>query len=98
MQYILLQNQNIVPGQRWILRVNTLDPKQPTYIAQIREFENELQARQFLQQQTGVLVPGKLWAIVFSGAADSTKCRIGGNFQDEVAGFMEGAAQWLSLL
>lgn len=96
MQFLLLQNQNIVPGTRWVLRVNTLDFKQPSFVAMVREFESEILARQFLQRETGVLVPGKPWTLIFSGIAEDTHCPITINFEDEVAGFMESAAQWLS--
>lgn len=97
MQFILLQNQNIVPGTRWVLRVNTLDSQKPTFAAMVREFESVILARQFLQREAGVLVPGKPWALIFSGIAEDTLCPITINFEDEVAGFMEGAAQWLAL-
>jgi hypothetical protein len=98
MRFILLQNQNIVPGTRWVLWINTDDPKQPTFAAMVREFETEILARQFLQHESGVLVPGKPWALIFSGIAENTHCPITINFQDEVASFMEDAAQWLSIL
>lgn len=96
MQFALLQNQNIVPGTRWVYRMDEGEPHLPFYVAQIREFDSGTQARRFSQAHDGVVVPGKDWVLVFAGVMDAPRCPISINFKEEVASFLHSAATWLS--
>lgn len=71
------------------------DIPHPLYVAQIREFDTEIEARGFLQRNDGVLVPGKPWALIFAGVIDKTRCPIVGNHEEETDEFMQQAAKWL---
>jgi len=95
MPFILLQNQNITPGTRWILRPGPDTIPKINYIAQIREFDTEMQARQFSQANEGVFVGGKPWVLLFAGVADNTRCPITLNHNELVREFLQEAAGWL---
>lgn len=94
--YLLIQNQNIVPGTRWIVRQDERERPDPFYTAQIREFDTEIQARTFSLAKDGVLVPGKNWVLVFSGVADSTLFPVSINALEEIPEVLKGMADWLS--
>lgn len=97
MSFVLIQNQNITPGTRWILQPGDFSMPPIHYIAQIREFDTDLDARQFSQANAGKLVPGKPWVLIFAGVADKTRCPITTTHFEMVEHFMEEAATWLQI-
>lgn len=96
MQFALLQNQNIVPGTRWVYRIDTDQIPRPFYVAQIREFDSGTQARRFSQAHNGVVVPDKDLVLVFAGVMNATRCPISINYDIEIPDFLNAAAQWLA--
>lgn len=94
MKYILLQNQNIVPGTRWIAAVDPSE-EQPSMVAKCREFDTELGAREFAQVHTGQFIPGKNWVLIFSGVLEDTKYKVTGSYKEDIESFLAGAAHWL---
>lgn len=94
MKYLLLQNQNIVPGTRWICRVDP-DLLAPSLVAQAREFPTEMASREFSQAVNGVFIPGRNWVLLFAGVLESDRYRVPANYHEEIGEFLQGAAQWL---
>jgi len=94
--FLLFQNQNIVSGTRWIVQVDVSEEPGPQLVAQIREFETELQAREFSQREEGVLVPGKCWVLKFAGVCDDTYMPFTQGIFDSANFFLQEAAIWLS--
>jgi hypothetical protein len=84
---VLLQNQSIVPGWRFVL-----SSVEPYYVARIYSFESLGEAREFCLQKDGVMVAGFNTCVVFCGVAGSDLTPISINSRLEMEGFLGAAA------
>jgi hypothetical protein len=94
MSFLIIQNQNITQGKRWITQIDPIGIS-PSYTARIHEFPREMAAREFAAECDGTLVAGKPIVLTFAGVADATKCPINIDFQEEMDAFMNAAASFL---
>ena len=76
--------------------MDTDDPPAPLFVAKIHIFGTELEAKEFLQDNEGIQVPGKPWALIFYGVMDSTRVKVSLDFEYQVRQFLEGAAAFLA--
>lgn len=88
--FLLLQNQSIVPGWRFVL---SLAP--PFYTARVYSFETLGEVKEFALRKDGILVAGHNTCLVFEGVADGDRFPVSINYRMEITSFLEGAALWL---